>query len=865
MSKARSLFKTIRKIRIPWAAQVFLLALSYWLIAEFGAWVGAVKGFTALLWGPSGASLAILILFGSHLWPGVWLGSFCVNYLAGFSLGIASLIGIGNTLQIVLAVRLLTSSRLGFRGDFSRVKDVLVFSGVMVVSTLVSAIIGVASLWWGDAVNLEGIWQVGLSWWFSNIMGELVVTPLLLIWLRPVNLNRNFWRFAETIGLICLIVVSGYFAFSDSVKSGQVVTPRPYLVFPALIWASLRFRQRGSVATIGVYSAMAVWSNWHGYSAFFGEPFVNERFFGLQSFMAVLGMTGLSLAAAVTERKQVGDTLLKANIDLLMTMTALESAQYNVTEASRHKTDLLANVSHEIRTPLNGIIGTADLLEGTQLDDEQTKMIRAIQNSGNILLNLINQILDISKIEAGKFELETIPFSPIEIVEAQIDVLASKAHEKGLALASFISPDVPRKVQGDPGRLGQILLNLIGNAIKFTSTGKVIVRVSMESKPGAEKLVLRFSVRDTGIGLSESASQRLFQPFTQSEKSTARKFGGTGLGLSICKKLVELMSGEIHLESKEGEGSTFWFTAEFMESLQETETVQALAPPPGLHRILGLVEDLENSEFLNSYFSSWGMRYDRVSTYSEAALKLKDQASRNEPYTVLLIDLVGPFKVRDKEFLSQIRGDLSGAVLKVILATDGFDKASSKFELSGLSILALAKPFKQVELADCIKNSNLDKKSKSLSKSAVEVCSWSPTKKVNDVQQHPQGHVLVAEDNPVNQMVIQKQLQRLGFTCQLVSNGLEALAAIRVSDFDLLLMDCQMPEMDGFEATMEIRKFQLAHGTKPIPIIALTAHALQDDQGRCIKAGMDSYVSKPVKMDTLASEINKWMKSSATQ
>jgi signal transduction histidine kinase/CheY-like chemotaxis protein len=865
VSKVLSLIKNVSKFRLPWVGQVFLLSVIYWIISEFGTWVGAVKGFTALLWGPTGASLAILVLFGSRLWPGVWLGSFWVNYLAGSSAGISCLIGVGNTLQVVLAVRLLNSPKFDFRPDFSRVKDVLVFSGVMISSTLVSAIIGALSLWWGGAINSGGVWDTGLSWWFSNIMGELVVTPLLLIWLVPLKLSRSFWRIAEATALFCVVVASGFFVFDGNITSGQIITPRPYIIFPALIWASVRFRQRGSVATIGCYSAIAVWSIWHGYSAFFGEQFVSDRFFGLQSFLAVLGMTGLSLAAVVTERKQTEDTLKKANNDLLDALTALEGAQFNVTEASRHKTDLLANVSHEIRTPLNGIIGTADLLVGTQLDGEQAKMIRAIQNSGNILLNLINQILDISKIEAGKFELESIPFSPIEIVEAQIDVLASKAHEKGLALASFIAPEVPLKVQGDPGRLGQILLNLIGNAIKFTNTGKVTVRVSLESQSQAEKLVLRFSVRDTGIGLSNSASLKLFQPYIQSEKSTARKFGGTGLGLSICKKLVELMSGEIHLESKEGMGSTFWFTAEFNKSEQEKEISQKPAPSPDLHRVLGLVLDLENSEFLSSYFSSWGMRYDRVSSYSEVVLKLKDQTRLNEPYTALFVDIAGVLKEADKTFLTQIGEEISSSVLKVILATDGFDRSSINLKVPGLFIVGLAKPFKQAELAECIKKSSLIENPPSTlpSTGVAEASRWNPTKKKLEVYHHSQGHILVAEDNPINQMVIQKQLQRLGFTSQLVSNGLEAIAAIRVSNFDLLLMDCQMPEMDGFEATSQIRKLQLAHGNKPIPIIALTAHALQDDQGRCIKAGMDSYLSKPIKMDVLSFEINKWMKSRA--
>jgi two-component system sensor histidine kinase/response regulator len=575
--------------------------------------------------------------------------------------------------------------------------------------------------------------------------------------------------------------------------------------------------------------------------------------------LGLLGMTGLSLAAVVTERKDTEETLLQTNLNLLKAMSALEKLQFLAVEASQHKTDFLANVSHEVRTPLNGIIGIADLLDGTPLDQEQTKMVHNIQSAGTTLLNLINQILDISKIEAGKLELETIAFSLVETVEAQVDVLAAKAHAKGLALASFIALDVPRKLQGDPGRLGQILLNLIGNSIKFTETGKVTVRVSLdscsdgravESSGSSGKVVLRFSVSDTGIGLSESSRVKLFQPFMQSEKSITRKFGGTGLGLSISKKLVELMGGEISLQSMEGKGSTFSFTAQFTEALREVEPLRLLAGKSNGTKILGLVTDHENSEFLASYFGSWGMQYDPVTSHAEATARLEDhQTAQNAPYTVVFMDLGATLKDLDREWLSQISKNRTGPKLKIILATDGFDRSSVGLDLPNLFFARLVKPYKQSELAECI--GSLAQEEKPLP-FAVPSC---------------HGHILVAEDNPVNQMVIQKQLQRLGFTSQLVGNGRQALDVIRSNSvhFDVVLMDCQMPEMDGFEATQEIRKHQLAHDRGPIPIIALTAHALQDDQGRCIQAGMDAYISKPIKMNVLAAEINKWIKPDPAQ
>jgi PAS domain S-box-containing protein len=539
-------------------------------------------------------------------------------------------------------------------------------------------------------------------------------------------------------------------------------------------------------------------------------------------------------ARDVTERK-------RKNLEL-------ETARESALAAVRAKGMFLANMSHEIRTPLNGIIGMTDLLLETSLNETQVKYARIVQNSGQGLLAIINDILDFSKIEAGKMKLEVIGFNPGATVEGQADLLTSQALEKGLALMTYVDPKVPTLLRGDPGRISQILLNLVSNAIKFTEKGTVVLRV----KPVIESsdvITLRFSVQDTGIGLSPEGQSRLFQPFTQGDASTARQYGGTGLGLSICKYLVELMGGQIGVDSEFGRGSTFWFSVPLaVES--STPIKRSFLKLKDL-KVLIVDDDPPAGEIMTSYLESWNAKVSIVKNGTDALSLLEREANAQRPFDVAIIDMRMPgmdgFTLADK-----IRTDRLLVDTRLILAT-AFDRASQA-ELalkSGFSAY-LTKPIKQSELYDSIVDA-LHK-----GQSPLSTAHSVPSEK--NVLNLKSGvvRILVAEDNSVNQLLVLAQLKSLGYSANAVANGREAVEAVSTVPYDLVLMDCQMPEMDGFTATQAIRKLEQSTG-RHITIIALTANAMKEDQERCLQSGMDDYMSKPLRKDTLGKVLDRWL------
>ncbi|TME42743.1 MAG: response regulator [Chloroflexi bacterium] len=551
--------------------------------------------------------------------------------------------------------------------------------------------------------------------------------------------------------------------------------------------------------------------------------------------LVVFGILVRRVVAQLEQNRQVA---IKAELEKSVLLSDLSQRNQDLQELTRLKSEFLATMSHEIRTPLSGVIGMTGLLMDTELTPEQREYAETIRASGDALLEIINDILDFSRIEAGRVRLETVEFSPRYVVEEAVELFAEAAVNKGIELVLDAEADVPDLVLGDPGRLRQVLINLIGNAVKFTDSGEVVVRARAHETKGPG-IAVEFEVRDTGIGLTDEEAGRIFAVYSQLDSSTTRRHGGTGLGLAIARMLAQLMGGEIGVESEKGKGSRFWFTALFREAAARPRAARPTGRLVGT-KVAIIDDNRTNRTILERYVHSWGMRGQSFESGREALRDMSHAMAGEDPFEVAIVDLMMP--------------EMDGAAVAAAMRTDERLRELAVILLTSAGHSDAAIPGVDVEIVKPVRPSHLyDMLQTVLASRGPEIGGEPHTLA-------PQGRgarILVVDDNAANQKVGLRMIERLGYRGDVAATGADAVSMLGRGHYDAVLMDCQMPEMDGYEASRQIRHNE--RGGRRVPIIAMTADIVAGERDRCLAAGMDDHISKPVKLHVVAAVLERWL------
>ena len=677
----------------------------------------------------------------------------------------------------------------------------------------------------GFAMALYPLWgmsQFGLV--VSVVLTALASALVLLPWER---IPRYLHAVTPIGGLAVAFALEVQFGLSIIRAFPFVLLP---LIFLALYYTSVEFAVGAILAVADLILVTLV------------NPAAGDPAAALLEALLLVAF-GILVRRVVIQLEQNRSAATSAEQDKSELLADLSLRNQELQELTRLKSEFLATMSHEIRTPMNGVIGMTGLLLDTDLTSEQHEYVETVRASGDALMEIINDILDFSRIEAGRVRLETVDFSPKLVTEEAVELFAEAAANKGIELALDVARDVPDVTIGDPGRLRQVLINLIANAIKFTESGEVVVRVRRDESSGPG-VALHFEVSDTGIGLTAEEQARVFSTYSQVDSSTTRKHGGTGLGLAIARMLTQLMGGQIGVESEKGVGSRFWFTALFREAPGKRRMPRQAVSLAGT--FVAVIDDNRtNRTILERYLTSWGLRERTFENGSEALRDMQVAASGDDGFEVAIVDMMMP-GMDGRAVVDSIRAHERLKDLIVIVLTSA---GQSEMPVPGVDA-ELVKPVRPSQLFDVL-HTLLAERLLRTRGSAAEVDLGPPDPSRQRLR------ILVVEDNAANLKLSVRMIERLGYRADVAGNGAEAVRILERVPYDAVLMDCQMPELDGYEATKLVRKNE--KDGRRVPIIAMTAAALSGDRERCLAAGMDDYISKPIKLHVVAAVLERWL------